>query len=104
MNDDDRDYDMLKAGALLDRVSAIDATARGFDCVEPDANEVRAAFAAIAEVSGWVSRVMRIDCDNPEDLHALLGGVAALEGLLADCRRLLNDRQAQLAYEAGENG
>jgi hypothetical protein len=100
--DDGHDFDMLRDGALLDRVGMIAAGDRGFDSVESDANGVRAAFAAVAEVSGWISRVMRIDCGNPEDMHALLGGVAALEELLASCRRLLDDRAAALAYEAGE--
>lgn len=112
---DERDYDMLGDGALLDRVGMIDAAVRGFDCAAPgeacvalsrdaDANGVRATFTAIEQVAGWVGRVMRIDFDDPEGLHALLGGIAEIEGLLASCRRVLNDRQAQLEYEAGENG
>jgi hypothetical protein len=123
---DGHDFDMVEAGALLDRVGMIAAGDRGFDSVEPgdpcmarfalspaigrggrlsrpsNADDVRATFTAIEQIAGWIGRVLRIDFDNPEDLLALRGGVGELEGLLASCRRVLDDQLAALTYAEGE--
>jgi hypothetical protein len=112
---------------VLARVEAFDRARRGFDdahdhagawlathalsaAVGPggrlsrpaDDNDLAATLSAVNEITGWLVRVARLGWDRPEELEAWRGAVTELEGLIASCRRVVDDRLAALDYEAAE--
>jgi len=113
--------------ALLDRVAAFDRSRRGFDDAHDPAgawlathalgaavgrggrlsrpandNDLVATLSAANEITGWLVRIARLGWDTHDELEAWRGAVTELEGLVASCRRVGDDRLAELEYEAGE--